>query len=66
MKEGSKELLVSVAIKINKSSSEALNILRLIISNVAKSKVSHSGHVLVLTTEEKKTRIYNYYFFVNK
>ena len=33
---------------------------------MAKSKVSHSGHVLVLTTEEKKTRIYNYYFFVNK
>ena len=47
MKDGSKELLIDICC-------ETLNFLRLIISNVAKSKVSHSGHVLVLTTEEKE------------
>ena len=47
MKDGSKELLIDIYC-------ETLNFLRLIISNVAKSKVSNSGHVLVLTTEEKE------------
>ena len=47
MKDGSKELLIDICC-------ETLNFLGLIISNMAKSKVSHSGHVLVLTTEEKE------------
>ena len=47
MKDGSKELLIDICC-------ETLNFLRLIISSVAKSKVSNSGHVLVLTTDEKE------------